>query len=507
MKKLFVASALFLAIFGRAQVQYHLTDLGSLGGEVQHGISSDVGGLNAMGQLVGEAYTSGGVYHAYLYSNGTMIDMGIPNSGFPETGFDAITDSGKIVGTAFNPGHNYHAFSYTSGVWQDLGDLNGGNSYSQAYGINPAGQIIGWTYVGTDQFGGDGQRAFLYSNGVMQDLGTLGGNYSIAQGISASGQIVGNASTAGNLTHAFLDVAGVMQDLGTLGGDNSQAYAINDSGQIVGGAEIPGAQYGFPLHAFLYQNGSMQDLGFLGGDPSQSVAYATAINTPGQIVGISSTAAGTDDGFLYENGAMYDVNSLLDSSGSGYLVTTCQRINDDGLIAGLATVPGQTYSHAVLLTPVAQYHILPSSLTPVVGAQNSGSLYSVQFNDPWYLTVQPGTTSQLAQAPVQMQFSGTASVRTPTTFQFTFAGHVNSINLSESVQLLNYNTGAYETFSSTGAHVGSDSTVTVTATGDLRRYVNQSTGAVSAKVNFSRAGFTSVLRWTASLGVANWIIQ
>ncbi len=150
---------------------------------------------------------------------------------------------------------------------------------------------------------------------------------------------------------------------------------------------------------------------------------------------------------------------------------------------------------------------MPTSYSLVVGTLSGGSLYSIQFNDSWYLNVLPGVTTLLSEAPVQVQISGSSPTRTPTNFQFTFTGHVNSINLSQSILLYNFDTNAYETLNTSAAHVGSDQTVTVTPTGDLSRFVNASTGEVRARVDFSRAGVVSVLRWTASLGVVNWIIQ
>jgi probable HAF family extracellular repeat protein len=86
----------------------------------------------------------------------------------------------------------------------------------------------------------------------MHDLGTFGGSYSIANGINASGQIVGGADTSTRAEHAFLYSGVVMQDLNSLIPLNSGwildgATGINDSGQICGNGTNPSGQ----IDAFL----------------------------------------------------------------------------------------------------------------------------------------------------------------------------------------------------------------------------------------------------------------
>ena len=74
------------------------------------------------------------------------------------------------------------------------------------------------------------------------DLGTLGGTFSEAVAVNASGQVVGDSTTAApGERHAFSWTrAGGMVDLGTLGGSFSFAAAVNDGGQVVGSSAIAG---------------------------------------------------------------------------------------------------------------------------------------------------------------------------------------------------------------------------------------------------------------------------
>ena len=134
-------------------IRYAVTDLGTLGGA-----NSEAWGINNAGQIVGRAH--------------------IPPT--PTVAF-------------------YHAFLYENGVMTDLGTINCVGENSWAYDINDAGQIVGWTCSSYRY------RAFLRSGGVMVDLGTLGGSNSVAFGINNAGHVAGAAALRGDAAqHAFL---------------------------------------------------------------------------------------------------------------------------------------------------------------------------------------------------------------------------------------------------------------------------------------------------------------
>src|SRR4051794_33209053 len=155
--------------------------------------------------------------------------------------------------------------------------------------INATGQIA----VTTDPAQDGVRRANRFAGGTLTDIGTFGGPEALANGINASGNVVGSASDAGSPTSsffAFLWDGSTKRNLGTLGGSFSNAYAINDSGVVVGSSQTGGSNA--PEHAFLW-NGSMSDLRTLG-DVSSNNSSARAINNNGQIAG-QTAIAGTDE--------------------------------------------------------------------------------------------------------------------------------------------------------------------------------------------------------------------
>jgi probable HAF family extracellular repeat protein len=192
----------------------------------------------------------------------------------------------------------------------------------------------------------------------MRDLGSFGGTCTLASDLNDRGQIVGQASLAGDQSvHAFLWENGAMHDLGgSLGGDFTGAFVLNAAGQAVGFAYLPGGTLA-PFHATLWKRiGELTDLGVLGTD---QCSYATGINDRLQIVGGSisnctSMPFGRFRAFLWEDGTMFDLNALIPPDATLYL-QTIETINNRGEIAGEGvTTDGKV--HAFLLIPCDGEH-------------------------------------------------------------------------------------------------------------------------------------------------------
>lgn len=266
-----------------------LRDLGTLGG-----LNSLGYGIDSAGQVVGYSNaTVRGVSsdQAFVDTNGTMSDLG--TLGGLNSYALAISASGSVAGYSnLTSSTVYHAFLYVNGVMTDLGTLAGGVN-SEGWGINSVGQVTGYSNIANGQF-----HAFLYSNGTMTDLGTLGGPSSSGAALNDAGQVTGKSYTNAGWNHAFLYSNGAMKDLGTLGGTYSIGNGINGAGQVTGQSTT--AVSGGTYDAFLYSNCAMIDLntvnGVAGSGWTLSAGYG--INNVGQIVGQGSFSGGTLHGFL-----------------------------------------------------------------------------------------------------------------------------------------------------------------------------------------------------------------
>jgi probable HAF family extracellular repeat protein len=144
-----VATGLAGGTAAQASTQtYSITDLGTLGGSYTYAY-----GINGNGQIAGKSLvklknnnTYSYTYHTFLYSAGTMTDLGALGDASVAK---AINTSGVMVGTAYvvysNGTAAWHAFIYTGGQLLDLNNLipsNSGWLLTDATGINDKGQIV-----------------------------------------------------------------------------------------------------------------------------------------------------------------------------------------------------------------------------------------------------------------------------------------------------------------------------------------------------------------------------
>jgi probable HAF family extracellular repeat protein len=329
---------------GNNSIAASINSQGAVLGASENGLPDPVYGVRA--------------FVATIWKHGEVQDLGTLGGGLSWTGL-SINDRGQAVGAAMNtnpdpdgfglaivfegniiPGNQWHAVLWQNGTIQDLGTLGEGLD-SDAFFVNQQGQVAGISYTDSIVHPENGrgtptQAPFFWENGQMTNVGTLGGAFGVANGLNNRGQVVGssNVTMDGSLDHAFLWDRGSLHDLGTFGGDFSNAFWIDDSGEVVGGATTPG---NLTLRAARWKNGHITNLGSLNGDVC---SYASSSNSKGQIIGnsIPCDTDGPSLPFLWENGGpMVDLNTLI-PPGSGVVLNEGVSINEKGEIVASATL-------------------------------------------------------------------------------------------------------------------------------------------------------------------------
>lgn len=231
-------------------------DLGTLPG----GLNSAATGINDRGQVVGDSDITtvlGTVnqfldFHAFVWQDGRMRDLGTLRSGHASTG-NGINILGDVTGASqvditvppnwLASGHHsppFHAYLWNGRKMTDL-HPSSGNWGDETIGvaINNLDQIAGIVYMPDDKT----MHAALWNHGVMRDLGVLPGDtISEAWGINDFGAVVGfsyNRDTY--IERPVLWAGGKTFDLSTMVPADSdlipeEADAINIWGQIAGAA-------------------------------------------------------------------------------------------------------------------------------------------------------------------------------------------------------------------------------------------------------------------------------
>jgi probable HAF family extracellular repeat protein len=200
--------------------------------------------INDHGAVGGNIYAGGEHLQAFLYHDGVVEHLG--TFGGDYSPLTALNNNGAATGYAAYPGpmpdHYFHAYIYQNGTLQDIGTLDGIDAEIDSAGndINDLGQVAGWS----------GNRPFLYSGGSMLDLGALGAYGGYANALNENAVVVGHSASSltpgGTGEHGFLWENGAMVDLNTLlanpgNWEITNARDINEAGQILGTACLSGS--------------------------------------------------------------------------------------------------------------------------------------------------------------------------------------------------------------------------------------------------------------------------
>ncbi len=200
--------------------------------------------------------------------------------------------------------------------------------------------------------------------------------------------------------------------------------------------------------------------------------------------------------------ATYEVTIDIDESLVGQILqigfdSICKEYEASGIL----------YDNLVFRQPGGEPTVVVGeTLTVMPGIQNAGGLPELEASDNLDLNIfrDPVSTA----AVTQFVLSATSPTATPTTFEFTLEGNcIARPNVVQRIEFFNYITNAYEVVDERNANrtPNPDLTVVVTPTGDLSRFVDQTSRAIQTRVRYRadspRAGFAS------NTDQAIWTIQ
>jgi probable HAF family extracellular repeat protein len=144
-----VLAGCLAASLGLAATKYSLKDLGVLNG---HGVSWAYG-ISPSGSVVGNSAATRQAEHAYVYTDGAMVDLGTLGGDRSEA--FGINNAGCVVGRAETAKAGPHAFLYDGRRMLDVNkllDASGAKwNVTYATAINDSGQIAAVAYYGRNK--------------------------------------------------------------------------------------------------------------------------------------------------------------------------------------------------------------------------------------------------------------------------------------------------------------------------------------------------------------------
>ena len=306
-----VAATLALAVAPAAAMaaphtpRYRMVDLGTLGGASSYALAS-----NDRGAVIGRSEVGEDDWHAFVWQDGTMTDLG--GTFWPND----INNRGQIVGSrddapggwVWSDGRFTPAGALTSakvdqrprrGLGTRLGRERSDGPALWSHGrtrdvpLDDVSDLNNRRQVAGGQVVSDGFHASVWQprRGVT-DLGAAAFNRSNTFRINERGEVIGWIFTEGQTERAVLWRGDRRIDLGTLGGEGSHAVAINDSGAVLVNAQLSNGYF----HPALWRASRLTDLSGRGVDPDGDLVD---LNNRGEITGNIRPAEGVARAVIY----------------------------------------------------------------------------------------------------------------------------------------------------------------------------------------------------------------
>jgi hypothetical protein len=147
------------------------------------------------------------------------------------------------------------------------------------------------------------------------------------------------------------------------------------------------------------------------------------------------------------------------------------------------------------------------SFTTFRGFHVSGELEDTFASDDSYLKHNPGITLFPNEAPVWLIFDGTLPSDDPSSLSITLEASVDTVGLSQTIEMFNWSSGAYEEIDTRSAALNTDSVVTIDVSADVVDYVQAGSGAVRNRFGWRKTGLTFLFPWTVCTDQVIWTSQ
>ncbi len=200
------------------------------------------------------------------------------------------------------------------------------------------------------------------------------------------------------------------------------------------------------------------------------------------------------DGHRYGVGYQASDAVIADFNGDGILDIAC-AVN-----YGDATVIFGTEPAGPDVVTADLFNLLRGSFV-------AGTLSDTFDSDDSYLKFNPGIILNSSEPPVWLEFVGTLPSDAPTSLSVTLEAQANTLGLTQTIDMFNWNLGQYEPADSRAASFNVDSVATVNLTASISDYVQAGSGTVKTRMGWRATGPVLLYPWTASIDQVIWSVQ
>ena len=304
------------------------TEIGTLGGD-----SSRAFGVNDHGYVVGDAQTATGEWHAFVFREGILTDVG--PSGMRSRAI-AVNAIGTVVGNAYTTANSIagvRPFIWRDGVTTFL-PIPEGSASGFATDINDSGIAVGYSSSPCNVcVEGRAGSALRWDDGVLTDLGRLGGHQGLAMTIDNQGRIAGGVVPGGG---GWIENGAVVQVA------PSVVVAASDAGYLV-------SRSGEDIH--LWHDGE-DHLIYAGHRVGVTVH---GVDDAGQVIATLNTYNLSppyphEEIIRLPNDRIFGLNKIL-APVTSWQLEAAMAMSEDGVIAGYGRETPESPVHAVVLKP------------------------------------------------------------------------------------------------------------------------------------------------------------
>jgi len=217
-------------------------------------------------------------------------------------------------------------------------------------------------------------------------------------------------------------------------------------------------------------------------------------------IGITPMLEFNDFGSEFHQESDLGPNSMIRNPGGGWGFGT--EWWDVGELTGLFD-----YSAAITITGnvLKTTQQTADSFNAFRGIYVSGDLDDTFESDNSYLKYRPGITLFTTEPPVWLVFDGTLPIDSPVSLHVTLEASSNTVNLTQTIEMFNWNSGQFETVDTTElAGFDSDTVYSINVSSDVANYVQPGSGAVRSRFGWRAGGPVFIYPWIVSIDQVEW---